>query len=751
MMARVLTPAMVLVALLGCGSLSAPEPEAVMAEEAKPFPAKELEGEADGFAAGFGGLGARGSGIGGGGLADQKARMALSRDAEAVLPVLGSGKADDRNVLQRPEPEPEEQAAIRAWFPEAFLWRPSVVTEGGTTEVQVRVPDQLTTWRVLALAHDRNGHQAGTEASFATVLPVSIDPVVPEWLYVGDEVDVPVRTDALGAPFAGRWTADTTGAVSGEGSGSVALKAGGSSVGRVGLLAERTGTGTLRAEVLEAARVDGAERRVQVRPVGRPIETRRGGLLSGARTLDLDDPDAIEQRVVVRVFPGPLAVFQAELDRIAARPDVTAYGVIAGLRALADSSGVDLDEPALRAVRLRAWQRVIRDARSPDLPTLIQLVDDLQVGDDDPLASTTHDRLVRQLVQAQRGDGTFTAVDRTTVQHLVVQTAAAARALPASETRARRKAAGALERLLPNVEDPYTAAWVLASGVLDASLRPALEQRVVDGVVEREGRRELVPVDARGPFGRVTRAERLAVAWLALQDRDDLDWRGDLLAELLQGWSPSTGLGAGAADGIALAAIRAGMPSVDQPVDVTLQRGGEGTATGRLDPAQPLDAVVLALDDGGTFALTTSPAIPGLAYLATHTAWHAFDGSEGLPGVDVEVAIGPQAVGREGRVTLTIAGPSGAVVTVRQGLPAGVKAVVQPSERLAETAVHADHVAVTTAPFAAGEAITVELGVTPQWAGRFATRPLELEVAGERVAVAPTQWAVDLDSAGEPD
>ena len=63
------------------------------------------------------------------------------------------------------------EAKSRAWFPETFLFEPLVVTDdGGSARVHVRVPDRLTTWRILALAHSRDGAQAGTETSFLGTL-----------------------------------------------------------------------------------------------------------------------------------------------------------------------------------------------------------------------------------------------------------------------------------------------------------------------------------------------------------------------------------------------------------------------------------------------------------------------------------------------------------------------------------------------------------------------------------------------------
>ena len=90
--------------------------------------------------------------------------------------------------------EAEEAAPARSWFPESFLFEPRVVTDlSGNASLAVRVPDRLTTWRVLALAHTREGQQAGAVTSFLGTLPVYVEPVVPASLYTRDEVRIPVQ------------------------------------------------------------------------------------------------------------------------------------------------------------------------------------------------------------------------------------------------------------------------------------------------------------------------------------------------------------------------------------------------------------------------------------------------------------------------------------------------------------------------------------------------------------------------------
>ncbi|MEZ4323365.1 MAG: alpha-2-macroglobulin family protein [Myxococcota bacterium] len=681
---------------------------------------------------------------------DRRARPA----AAAKMAKGGRGKKDEGELAPakpgdaKPEPAADE-GRIRQWFPEAFLWQPTVETNGdGLASVDVRVPDQLTTWRVLALAHSREGQQAGATHTFDTRLPVSVDPVTPGWLYVGDDVVMASQVVSMGDPFSGTVSVRTGGSLAGSGGGAVALSAGGSRVVRAGITAEESGIGTVTAELRDGGLIDGAERKVVVHPTGRPITSQRGGVLSGPRTFTMSNREASEERVLVQVFPGPLAVLHSELERIeASPPGAYGYALIDGVRTLSTTAGIEVDEAQLRTLRIRSWQRLVRQARSPDGRSAATMLSGLRTPSDS-LAQTTRDRLVRVVEQSQRGDGTWSTASRSTLQQVLVETAMTARTLPDSSSGARIRASGALERNLPGIDDPFTAAWVLASGVVDASLRPQLQETVLTGFSEApDGTRRLeVPSGVLDPWGRrPTRNQALAVTWLALADRDDLDWRGDLVSELLQGWSADRGFGAGEADVVALDAVRAGLASLDKPVTVVLEVGGVEIARGQVDPAQPKVPALLEARKGGEVTVRAEPAVPGLAFVASHTAWVPFTGAEALPGVEVEVEAGPLASGREGWLTLTVSAPSGAEVELVQGLPAGTAAEV-PAETVAMLAsaaeVQQDRVVLKTRAFGAGEVLELKLRVTPSFEGRMSTRPLEVSAGGQTVQLPPLVWSV---------
>ncbi|MBA2320950.1 MAG: hypothetical protein H0V89_07335, partial [Deltaproteobacteria bacterium] len=108
-------------------------------------------------------------------------------EAMAPPPPGGDGKGDD-------DEQSAAESRLRAWFPEAFHWQPLVETgPDGRADVAITVPDQLTTWRVLALAHDRSGRQSGAVHPFDSRLALYADPVVPAWLHVGDRLALPIQ------------------------------------------------------------------------------------------------------------------------------------------------------------------------------------------------------------------------------------------------------------------------------------------------------------------------------------------------------------------------------------------------------------------------------------------------------------------------------------------------------------------------------------------------------------------------------
>ncbi len=662
-----------------------------------------------------------------------------------------------------PPPPPEEPAdagggeRLRQWFPEAFLWRPLVETDAsGVTVVPVRVPDQLTTWRVLALAHTRGGSQAGDVATFDSRLDLYVDPVVPAFLYAGDRVELPIQVmNTTSRDVRTGISVSSDGALTGQAAGTVTLAAGGSAVQRVTLFAEGAGLSHVTA-VLEGA--DAAQREIPVLPRGRPEQKARGGTVSDHATFAISGPagaDLSTQELEVRVFPGPLAVLTSEVERggSGATPAASAYGfaIATHLTELAARASIEVDADQVRRLKILAWQRVVFHARSPDTGTASDLLAAVRGTTGYPQAEELAARLERAVIQGQRADGTWSRTGSGSINRVLTDTAFSARTLSADATGARTKAKGALLRNARHVEDAYTAAVVLASGLLDGDDSARLRKLVDDAAVDAgDGRKTVaVPGGAVNVWGQTpSRAEMLA--WTVLALPADAAWRGDLVAELMSGYNATWGFGAGSADVLALEAVSNALPGLDKPVDVVLTVDGVEVDRKKLDPSQPkLPAVLDAKGAVGTIDVTVSPPVPGLAYVATLRSWVPWSGSERAPGVDVEVVAAPMAVGQDSAITLTLAAPSGVSLEIEQGLAAGATVdeagLDAISDRITSYDVLSDRVHLVTRAFQAGEIMNVPILVRPAFAGDLTTVPLAIETGGDadqRVEIAPIAWVV---------
>ncbi len=653
---------------------------------------------------------------------------------------------------------------VRRWFPEAFLWQPLIETnDSGVATVDVTVPDQLTTWRVLGLAHDRRGQQAGTLLSFASTLDLYVDPVTPAWLYAGDRVQLPVQvSNTTGTAASERLTVRSSGALVGDGVADLRIPAFGSVIEPLTVQTRGAGSASVLTNL---GRVDAAERIVPVLPTGRPVQTRRGGIVANSRMVSIAGPanaDDATEEVSFLVFPGALSVLTAEVDRAASMgvdPASAAYGfaLATHLTEMGEATGHAVDDDVLRRLQLSAWQRVVSHSRAPDGGVAADLLTAMTDVSGHTLGERLRERLVRTVVDNQRGDGTWARQGRAPLQQVLVQTAVAARSLPDDESTARLRASGAMERFAGEVPDAFTAAVMLASGVVEPALRDTLQERVMDALIQTQQTTTVaVPEGVLNAWGqRPTRAEMLTWTTLALLELDQPEQTSDLVGELMGGYSAANGFGAGHADAMALDAVVRALPSLDQPVTLSLVVDGEVRATAPLDPSQPLVPALLTLAPEGSDAdieLRVSPEVPGLSYVATRRSWVPWSGVEAMPGVDVDITLPKWEVGRDSSLFIDVSAPSGHAVVVEQGLPAGatvdeeaLNALVGAS--LSEVRVEAHRVVVTTRALGAGEVLRIPIVIRPAFAGQFRTGPMLLSDAARPwsapVALAPAIWDVE--------
>jgi hypothetical protein len=308
------------------------------------------------------------------------------------------------NAPAEPEAPADAAPATRAWFPEAFLFEPRTVTDAqGAASLAFKIPDRLTTWRILGLAHTRQGQQAGALAEVLGTLPVYVEPVVPSFLTSGDEVRLPIQ---IVNTTEGR--VDKTlkiraegGLLSSAGTRAISLAGGRTAVETVVLKANKPGSLELYAEL---AGTDAITRAIPVRPRGLPVVEERGGTLAAPRTLELTLPSGVDREATeldLAVYPGALAVLRSELAGAGLRGDASdaAYALQLSGRAqdLATSLGGEVDLELVRTLRIASIQRALRSLRTPSVQGSILFAEAAAAHRNEPLLSRLGERLFADL------------------------------------------------------------------------------------------------------------------------------------------------------------------------------------------------------------------------------------------------------------------------------------------------------------------------------------------------------------------
>ncbi len=667
----------------------------------------------------------------------------------------------------------EVETATRSWFPETFLFEPLIVTDdNGAATVPVKVPDRLTTWRVLALGHSRTGAQGGAVTSFLGTLPTYIDPVVPPFLIVGDEVRLPIQVvNTTEATVATTITVDAKNATVTGAGGTRAIPAQGSVVEYATLRANQAGTVYLRS-VLSGT--DAVERSFDVIPSGMPVRITRTGTLAAPRTLTIETPanaEADTGRVRLLVYPGALALLRSELSASLQRGGVAddAYALLLAGTAtsLLQSLGDKADPEAIRTSTIVASQRAIRAGRTLDVTSATLLTEAALAHPQNAVLARLGERAAAYLAQNQRPDGTFAGGTGWTLQRVLVATADATRAVATAKTTSQErqramsvgvKAGGAFERNLAHVTDGYTAAAIIASGV-GGKVADTLRAKVLEGVKDNaDGTKHLdVPSGVVRADGSVpSRAEATALAVLALaSDPKAAPVLAELGSTLLGSYDPLFGWGDGRAN---LACLTAVLELFKQPVPdnvkITLTMDGKPVTTGALSGAQLRDVLVLeaaapGLAGSHTWQLTAEPAVPGLGFSLTAHAWTPWPKQAVKGGLELALPSTIAAsVGKPQSITLTAIAPSGMPMHIQQALPAGVQ-IDKPSldalvsaGTLTRYQVADGKLDLYVPPLQPGQTWSASYRAIPTLGGTLRTTASLIEAESTQVFVPPSTWTI---------
>lgn len=670
---------------------------------------------------------------------------------------MGKEKAESKpsgDVDADKDGDQDQSSPTRSWFPETFLWAPAVVTDAsGLATVSFTVPDSLTTWRILALAASRDGNQAGDLHTFSSTLPVYVDPLVPPMLRLGDAVELPINVvNTTESAVRTRLNVSAAG-LSGAGGGEVSVPAYGSAVQWVSLKATQPGPASVRAALGGS---DAVQRELVVVPTGRKITQSRSGLLGSGENLEISaPPNAEAARVRLTLYPGPVGVVRAELTSAPSRlysVDQMAYAFAIGasggglLEALG-SPPDDANEEALRELRLRAQQGLVKAARAPDLRTATTILAAVSRGQD-PVSERLTARLREQLLSAQLPDGSWEVPSGSQLQRLLATTAWTAAVV--DDVGARVRASAVIERyadrlLDPQTGDAYTAALVLRANLGTNETRDALKE-LIRGAISVSGTgdsRVTLPDGVQRADGAApSPAEVEALVALVLDD----DAAKDMAATVMSRYQPGVGFGDGYAGLAALDALaELGKQQAPESMDVVLKVDGQEVARHTVSAAAETAVLSAAAPRAGshTYEIVSEGAWPGLAWHLDLEAWVPWTGKAGPDGLEIEVEHGSLAMGQPVDISLKASGPHDRSMLITHAPPVGFR--VDPASVKGGTLVSLDDETITVRVDGGSGLAEVRYTAVPTLSGSLSTGAASVELDGLRDAMAvapPERWVV---------
>jgi len=82
---------------------------------------------------------------------------------------------------------------LREYFPETLLWQPELVTDGnGHARLKIPLADNITTWKLSAVASTKTGEIGAIEKEIRAFQPFFVEHDPPKFLTAGDEIDLPI-------------------------------------------------------------------------------------------------------------------------------------------------------------------------------------------------------------------------------------------------------------------------------------------------------------------------------------------------------------------------------------------------------------------------------------------------------------------------------------------------------------------------------------------------------------------------------
>ncbi len=241
--------------------------------------------------------------------------MRLASNLVAVAPQVPEGEKGQRH----PGGGGGEDLSgvLRSRFrPTAFFLGSVVTGADGEAVAEGALPDNITTFRVMAVAVTAGDRYGSGESPLLATRPLLARPALPRFVREGDDFSAGVVVhQRLGRALSARVTARARGlTVAGDAEQVLSLPADQGAEARFRFQAPTGDSAAFRFSVTGGGEADAVEVRVPIRPVNRPVTHATAGMLRDTATLEVVLPagtDPARSRLELGFGTSPLALLEA--------------------------------------------------------------------------------------------------------------------------------------------------------------------------------------------------------------------------------------------------------------------------------------------------------------------------------------------------------------------------------------------------------------------------------------------------------
>ncbi len=245
----------------------------------------------------------------------------------------GDGNGSDSRIGESEKDVSENQLEnstprLREYFPETLVWNPELITDkNGKAELKFKTADNITTWKMYAIASDANGKIGIADAEVKAFQPFFVDLEPPKFLTDGDEIFLPTQvrnyTDKKQKVDVSMTKSDWFNFLNPE-KQQIEVASGESENAVFGFKAiAAIKDGKQRVTAIAAKDSDAIEKAVTVKPNGQEIVKTESKLFSSAADFEINFPEnalAKTARAELKIYPNLFSHVSESVEGLLQRP-----------------------------------------------------------------------------------------------------------------------------------------------------------------------------------------------------------------------------------------------------------------------------------------------------------------------------------------------------------------------------------------------------------------------------------------------